>query len=104
MRRRELVLSAGAAMLAPRAGRGQQAEPRRLIGYLTPATGAPEDVLGVAETQALIARLRELGWADGRNITIDHRFSGSGRERIRANANPAAGWLRAGILLGKPNV
>jgi ABC transporter substrate binding protein len=27
-----------------------------------------------------------LGWHDGRNIEIDHRFSGSGRERIRANA------------------
>jgi putative ABC transport system substrate-binding protein len=30
--------------------------------------------------------LRELGWADGRNITIEHRYSGFGRERIRTTA------------------
>jgi putative tryptophan/tyrosine transport system substrate-binding protein len=30
--------------------------------------------------------LRELGWFDGRNIAIEHRFSGSGRARIQANA------------------
>jgi putative tryptophan/tyrosine transport system substrate-binding protein len=58
----------------------------RRIGYLTPATGAPENIFGVLQTRALVDGLRELGWYDGRNITIDHRFSGDARDRIRANA------------------
>src|SRR6266853_6525363 len=86
MRRREFALSLGAAMLSPRFGHAQQGARSPRIGYLTSATGAPEDVLGVLQTRGLVEGLRELGWADGRNIVIEHRFSGSGRERIRANA------------------
>jgi putative ABC transport system substrate-binding protein len=86
MRRRDLVLLAGAALTAPRISLAQQAERPRRIGYLTPATGSPRDLLGVTQTRALVAGLRELGWYDGRNITVEHRFSGEGRERIRANA------------------
>jgi putative tryptophan/tyrosine transport system substrate-binding protein len=66
-------------------------------------------VFGVLQTRALVEGLRELGWFDGRNITIEHRFSGSGRERMRANArelvaiNPdvivcIGGTLLAGLL------
>src|SRR5436305_1251910 len=86
MNRRAFVLLAGAAGLAPRLSQAQQAERPRRICYLTPATGSPRDLLGVAQTRGLVAGLRELGWFDGRNITIEHRFSGSGRERIAANA------------------
>src|SRR5437868_14919789 len=86
MRRRDLVLLAGAAIASPRAGRAQQTERVRRIGYLTPATGSPENIFGVMQTRALVEGLRELGWFDGRNITIEHRFSGSGRERIRESA------------------
>jgi putative ABC transport system substrate-binding protein len=86
MRRRDLVLLAGAALTTPRISQAQQAERPRRIGYLTPATGSPRDLLGVVQTRALVAGLRELGWHDGRNISIEHRFSGEGRERIRENA------------------
>jgi ABC-type uncharacterized transport system substrate-binding protein len=86
MRRRDLVLVAGAALVVPRTARAQQGERVRRIGYLTPATGAPENIFGVLQTRALVDGLRELGWYDGRNITIDHRFSGDARDRIRANA------------------
>jgi putative ABC transport system substrate-binding protein len=58
----------------------------RRIGYLTPATGSPEDALGVAQTRRLVEGLRDLGWYDGRNISIEHRVSGSGLEKIRTNA------------------
>ena len=86
MNRRAFALLVGAAMISARFGCAQPTDRIRRIGYLTPATGAPDDVLGVLETRALVDGLREFGWADGRNITIEHRFSGSGRERIRTNA------------------
>ena len=86
MRRRDLfVLLGGAAMMAPVAG-VLAADRVRRIGYFTTATGSPDDVFGVLQIRTLVEALRELGWADGRNITIEHRFSGSGRERIRTNA------------------
>jgi putative ABC transport system substrate-binding protein len=84
MRRRDLlaILTAlpGATALA------QPAERVRRIGYLTGATGSPEDPLGVLETRSVVEGLRALGWYDGRNIAIEHRFSGSGRERINTTA------------------
>src|SRR6266571_7934631 len=87
MRRRDLIAMLGLLPIAlPIAGRSQPTDRIRRIGYFTTATGAPDDLLGILETRALVEGLRELGWADGRNITIDHRFSGYGRERIRASA------------------
>jgi putative ABC transport system substrate-binding protein len=86
MRRRDLLALAGSATTLPSRLGAQPTERVRRISYLTPATGSPEDVLGVLETRALVEGLREFGWHDGRNIEIDQRFSGSGRERIRANA------------------
>ena len=85
MRRRDFALGL-AAVLAPRLGYAQRPERVSRVGYLTPATGLPDDELGVRETRALVDGLRGLGWVDGRNIAIDHRFSGSGRARIEANA------------------
>jgi putative ABC transport system substrate-binding protein len=86
MRRRDLVLLAGTALVTSRAGRAQQSERLRRIGYFTAVTGSPDDLFGVQQTRALVEGLRDMGWFDGRNITIEHRFSGSGRERIRAGA------------------
>ena len=99
MRRRDLVLLAGAALVSPRAGRAQQTERPRRIGYLTPATGAPDNIFGVLQTRALVDGLRELGWADGRNIAIEHRFAGDARERIRANAKELVA-LNPDVIMG----
>jgi putative ABC transport system substrate-binding protein len=87
MRRRDLASLLGfVPFTLPLMAHAQQAERARRIGYLTPATGSPRDLLGVMQTRAMVAGLRESGWFDGRNITIEHRFSGSGREHITANA------------------
>src|SRR5437764_11376685 len=99
MRRRDLVLLAGSAIASPRAGRAQQTERVRRIGYLTPATGSPENIFGVLQTRALVEGLRELGWADGRNIAIEHRFAGDARERIRANAKELVA-LNPDVIMG----
>src|SRR5437763_14195572 len=87
MNRRELSLLLSALPLASlRSAWAQQAERIRRIGYLTPTTGSPENIFGVLQTRALVEALRALGWFDGRNVTIDHRFTGSGHERIQRSA------------------
>jgi putative ABC transport system substrate-binding protein len=87
MNRRDLVLLAGTALVVPRVGRAQQSERLPRIGYFTAASGSPDDVFGVEQTRALVDGLREFGWFDGRNVMIEHRFSGSGQERMRSSAN-----------------
>jgi putative tryptophan/tyrosine transport system substrate-binding protein len=84
--RRGLMAAAVLAIASSGTARTQPAERVRRIGYLTAATGSPDDEPGVQQTRALVAGLRELGWVDGRNVIIEHRFSGAGRERMRANA------------------
>jgi putative ABC transport system substrate-binding protein len=112
MRRRDLTTLIGLLPIAvPVRGSAQIESRMRRVGYLTAATGGPDDVLGVVQTRALVEGLRELGWLDGRNITLEHRFSGSGRERMRANAkelvalNPdvivSVGGLQLEALLAK---
>ena len=87
MRRRDLIALSGLLPLASMiTAQAQQRERVPRIGYFTPATGSPRDTLGVLETRALVEGLRQLGWFDGRNITIEHHFSGTGHERIQATA------------------
>ena len=87
MRRRDVIALVGALpIVLPVGGLAQPTERVRRIGYFTAATGAPDDLFRVLQTRALVEGLRQLGWVDGRNITIEHRFSGRGRERMRKNA------------------
>jgi putative ABC transport system substrate-binding protein len=87
VRRRDLASLFGLLPFTlPLGAHAQQRERARRIGYLTPATASPANLFGVLQTRALVEGLREFGWFDGRNITIEHRFSGDGRDSIRANA------------------
>jgi putative ABC transport system substrate-binding protein len=66
IRRREFItLLGGAAAAWPQMARAQQpALP--VIGFLNANTGQTTD--------ALVGRLRELGWSEGRNLTIEYRW------------------------------
>ena len=92
--------------MTPRLTGAQQAERVRRIGYFTAWTGSPREPLGVLETRALVEGLRQLGWFDGRNITIEHHYSGTGHARIEASAkelvaaNPDVILSVGGPLLG----
>src|SRR5262245_3382522 len=84
MRRRNIIaLVGGMAVVWPLAARTQQPEPVRRIGLLM---GVADDREGQARVTALKQGLQELGWADGRNIQIETRFSGADADRIRAYA------------------
>jgi ABC-type uncharacterized transport system substrate-binding protein len=82
MRRRELILGVGGALVAPLAGRAQQ--PRR-IGFLRLA---PIDATQVADFRAGLA---ETGYAEGRNLVIEYRYADGDYSRLPALAADLVG-------------
>jgi putative ABC transport system substrate-binding protein len=70
MRRREFItLLGGAAAAWPLAVRAQQVERVRRIGALSPFSSR----LGIDD--AFVRALRELGWIDGQNISVESRYA-----------------------------
>jgi putative tryptophan/tyrosine transport system substrate-binding protein len=88
MRRREFItLLGGAAATWPLAARAQQAGKMPTIGYLGASTpSAQGDWL-----TALVQRLREHGWTEGRNVTIEVRWAQNRPDRY---AEIAAEFVR----------
>jgi putative tryptophan/tyrosine transport system substrate-binding protein len=78
MRRRDFItlLGSGAAVWPLRA-RAQQPGKLRTVGFSGQSTRSAESELVAAFTQ----RLRELGWIEGRTITIEYRWSEGRAER-----------------------
>ena len=85
-RREVLTLLGGAAAGWPLTALGQQAGKLPTIGLVgvDPSSWS-------SWTAALAARLRELGWIEGRTITIDHRWTEARPERV---AEIAAEFVR----------
>jgi putative ABC transport system substrate-binding protein len=76
MKRRQFItLFGGAAATWPLVARAQQAERMRRIGFLTGGSAPPGDALVTLEIGSLVEELRQRGWAEGRNIGIEYRFS-----------------------------
>jgi putative tryptophan/tyrosine transport system substrate-binding protein len=86
MRRRDFIAIVGGAATWPVAAGAQQAGRLPTIGFLgaDPAGFAPW-------TAAFVARLRELGWIDGRTVAIEYRWSEGRTERY---AEIAAEFVR----------
>jgi putative tryptophan/tyrosine transport system substrate-binding protein len=76
MRRREFIATVGSAAAWPIAASAQQAGKLPTVGFL----GADASAFG-PWTAAFVARLRELGWIDGRTIAIEYRWSEGRTER-----------------------
>jgi putative ABC transport system substrate-binding protein len=82
MRRREFITLLGGAAAAsiawPLAAIAQQSGKLRTIGFLGPNTrsGASDWVAALAQ------RLRELGWMEGRSVTIEYRWAEGREERL----------------------
>ena len=72
MKRREFItLLGGAAAAWPLRMRAQQSERIRRVGMLVPGTRATHGHWFAA----LVDRLRELGWIEGRTVTFEYRFA-----------------------------
>ncbi len=79
MDRRTFISAATLSLLAaPLAAEAQQAKGNRRIGFLSPASAAD----GLPNLEALRAGLRELGYVEGRNITIEARWADGRSERL----------------------
>ncbi len=78
MRRREFIfIVGGAAAVWPLAARAQQSGKLPTIGFLGQSTPAAES----QRVAPFVQRLRELGWIDGRTVTIDYRWAEGRGER-----------------------
>jgi putative tryptophan/tyrosine transport system substrate-binding protein len=78
VRRREFItLLGGAAAVWPLAARAQQPGKVPTIGFL----GANAPTAQMQWTAAFVQRLRELGWTEGRNISIEYRWAEGRAER-----------------------
>ena len=88
MRRREFVALLGSTALAwPIPARAQQGGKLATIGLLGSGTAAAQSQW----TAAFVQRLRELGWTEGRNVTIEYRWAEGRSERF---AELAAEFVR----------
>ena len=91
MRRREFIALIGGAAAWPLVARAQQPEGVRRIGVLMhTAADEPESQARLA---AFMQGLQELGWAVGRNLRIDYRWSVGDAARLRKDA--AERWIHA---------
>ena len=87
MRRREFITLLGGAAAWPLAARAQQPAMVPTIGFLGSGTPAAHGHWVAAFAQ----RLRELGWIEGRNLTIEYRWAEGSSDRA---AELAAEFVR----------
>jgi putative ABC transport system substrate-binding protein len=87
MKRRDFITLLGGAAAAWPLAAG--AQPARLptIGFFSAGSAAPLS----SWVAALVQRLRELGWIDGRNLAIEYRWAEGNNERL---AEIAAEFVR----------
>src|SRR5215813_3365863 len=81
------TLVGGAAAAWPLAARAQQPAMRPTIGFLGSGTPAVQGQW----VAAFVQRLRELGWIEGRNLTIEYRWAEGSADRA---AELAAEFVR----------
>src|SRR5262245_48691632 len=88
--RREFITLFGGAATWPVAARAQQAGKYRTIGFLGAATPSAASQW----VAALVERLRELGWIEGRTVAIEYRWAEGRNERL---AEIAAEFVRLNV-------
>lgn len=104
MKRREFVTLLGGAIVAmPNVARAQQDKSIRRLGVLTNLKA--DDPVAKARVGALRQSLQQLGWAEGRNLQVDYRWTVGSDDELRRQAEELAA-LAPGVILatGSPTV
>jgi putative ABC transport system substrate-binding protein len=83
MRRREFILALGSAAVWPRAARAQRQARIPKVGVLWHAASAEEEG---PLFNGLVEGFRKVGYVEGRNITLEHRFPNEIPERFKSMA------------------
>jgi ABC-type uncharacterized transport system substrate-binding protein len=83
MRRREFIRIAGGAVAWPLAARAQQNKNIPTVGVLWHAGSAEEEEVYLS---VLVKAFDDLGYVEGKNIHLDHRFPAENPDRFRALA------------------
>ncbi len=96
MRRRAFIAGLGGAVAMPFAARAQ--ERMRRVGVLMHTI--PEEPEAQARVAAFLQGLQEAGWAVGRNLLIDTRWSGGDRARLNRQAIELVGLAPDVVLAG----
>jgi putative ABC transport system substrate-binding protein len=97
MRRRDFISLIGGAVAGwPLAARAQQPERMRRIGLLV--STAADNPEAQARKAAFLQGLQQLGWIEGRNVRIDHRWGAGDPERSRTNVAELVG-LKPDVIL-----
>ena len=81
MKRREFITLIGGVATWPVLALGQQGGKVPTIGFL----GATTSLLQTQWTAAFVQRLLELGWIEGRTLTIEYRWGEGQRARYAAS-------------------
>ena len=89
MNRRKFIAALGGAAAWPLAVRAQQGQRVRRIGVLQ--AGDENDPLAKTNISAFTQALADLGWTDGRNVSMDVRWAGGDINRVRALAQELVG-------------
>jgi putative tryptophan/tyrosine transport system substrate-binding protein len=90
LKRRTFITFLGAAAAWPLAARAQEMGKRRIIGFLGSGTSAAQGLW----VTAFLQRLRELGWIEGRNLTVEYRWAEGNSDRA---AEFAAEFVRLNV-------
>jgi len=77
LKRREFITLLGGSVAWPLAARAQQANKLPRIGFLGSGAAAAQGQW----VAAFLQRLRELGWIEGRNLTIEYRWAEGSSDR-----------------------
>jgi putative ABC transport system substrate-binding protein len=97
VRRRDFITLVGGATAWPLEARAQQADRVRRIGVLMNL--AADDSEGQARIAAFVQGLRELGWADGRNVRIDYRWAAGDAGAFHRYAEELLASLAPDVIL-----
>jgi putative tryptophan/tyrosine transport system substrate-binding protein len=103
MRRRKFLALLGGAAAWPLAARAETAATPKRVGVLSPF--ALETVESRRLMEVFVQSLHDLGWADGRNVRVEQRWSTGDNERMQSDARELAGMPADAVLaIGTPAV